>query len=278
MRKINYSLIVSDFDGTLVRDDGELSQKNKNAISDFVKAGGKFAISTGRMPSGILSRARELGLQGFVCCGQGSTIVEIDSGEVVQSKGIDRTTAVRICEKMQSLGLHIHVYYVWDYYSNMDDKWLKDYERVVREKAKLVLDMPISGFVKSKGEEPCKILAIVDPEQAPNIMSELEKENYVGCTVTRSASFLVELCNKNYSKGTSVAFLAQKYEIPMDKTIAVGDQMNDVSMIQTAGLGVAVKNADEILKKSADLVLDYTNEEDAIAQLIDKYAYEEDKI
>ena len=68
MRRINYPLIVSDFDGTLVNNDGTISEKNKKAIAEYVAAGGAFAISTGRLPSGILSRAQELGLSGKVCC------------------------------------------------------------------------------------------------------------------------------------------------------------------------------------------------------------------
>ena len=54
----------------------------------------------------------------------------------------------------------------------------------------------------------------------------------------------MEVSNAKYSKGTSVEFLSQKYNIPMEKTIAVGDQVNDLSMIEMAGLGIAVQNAD----------------------------------
>ena len=57
MRKIKYPLIISDFDGTLVREDGRIDEKTKKAIDEYVKNGGVFAISTGRMPMGILSRA-----------------------------------------------------------------------------------------------------------------------------------------------------------------------------------------------------------------------------
>ena len=63
MQKINYPIIVSDFDGTLVNDDGTISIENKNAIEKYTKDGGVFAISTGRLHYGILSRAKELGLK-----------------------------------------------------------------------------------------------------------------------------------------------------------------------------------------------------------------------
>lgn len=271
-QKINYSLIVSDFDGTLVRSDGTISDFTRETIRKYIQDGGIFAISTGRMPAGILPRVKELGLSGFVCCGQGSAIVDIQSNEVVLQGTIPNEIAVTVCKKMEEMGLHIHVYDLWEYYSNMDDEALKMYENVVKAKAELVLDKPISRFVQESGMSPFKILAMVAPEDNERVRLELEKGNFKGCNVTRSSVFLVEVGNADYSKGTSVHFLAEKYNVPMDKTIAIGDQINDLPMIQTAALGIAVKNADDNLKKCAT-VLDYTHEEDAVARVILQYGY-----
>ena len=275
MRKINYALIVSDFDGTLVKADGTISDRTQNIIRRYVDDGGIFAISTGRMPAGILPRVKELGLKGVVCCGQGSAIVDIESNEVLLEGNIPNEIAVKICEKMEEMGLHIHVYSLWDYYSNMDDDALKMYEGIVKSKAILVQDKPMSQFVKETGMNPCKVLAMVAPEDNEKVLVALEKEAFPDCDVTRSSVYLVEVSNAKYSKGTSVEFLSQKYNIPMEKTIAVGDQVNDLSMIEIAGLGIAVQNADENLKARA-LVCEYTNEEDALAHIIEKYGYLEE--
>lgn len=275
MRKINYALIVSDFDGTLVKADGTISDRTQNIIRRYVDDGGIFAISTGRMPAGILPRVKELGLKGVVCCGQGSAIVDIESNKVLLEGNIPNEIAVKICEKMEEMGLHIHVYSLWDYYSNMDDDALKMYEGIVKSKAILVQDKPMSQFVKETGMNPCKVLAMVAPEDNERVLVALEKEAFPDCDVTRSSVYLVEVSNAKYSKGTSVEFLSQKYNIPMEKTIAVGDQVNDLSMIEMAGLGIAVQNADENLKARA-LVCDYTNEEDALAHIIEKYGYLEE--
>ena len=83
MRQIKYPLIVSDFDGTLVNKDGTISEENKKAISEYIAAGGAFAISTGRLPAGILPRARELGVKGMVSCCQGAIILDIESGKPI---------------------------------------------------------------------------------------------------------------------------------------------------------------------------------------------------
>ena len=273
MQKIKYPLILSDFDGTLVKSDGTISDFSKSTIKDYIQNGGIFAISTGRMPAGILPRVKELGLSGFACCAQGSVIIDIASNEVVLQGEILNDVAVKVCQKMEDMGLHIHVYDLWEYYCNMDDEALKMYENVVKSKAKLILDKPISQFVKETGLQPVKILAMVAPTDNESIRIELEKQDFAGCSVTRSSKYLVEVGNASYSKGTSLEFLSQKHNIPMENTIAVGDQLNDLSMIEMAGLGLAVQNADEDLKANATVLADAHNE-DAVAKAILQYAYE----
>lgn len=273
MRKINYPLIVSDFDGTLVKKDGTIDEKNKKAISEYIAAGGKFAISTGRMPAGILARAKELGLQGMVCCCQGAIIVDIESNEVISQGRIPLDTTIDICKKMEEMDLHIHVYDLWDYYCNKDDEALKFYEKAVKSKAKIVTDKPLSAFVKEANLASYKVLAMVPAEDNEKVLQELAAENFKDCELTKSDAYLVEVVNKNYSKGTAVEFLAKYYNVPIEKTIAVGDQRNDLPMIEKVGLGIAVKNADDALKEAADYICAYTNEEGAIGEIIEEFGF-----
>ena len=273
MRKINYPLIVSDFDGTLVRKDGTINERDKQAIVEYVAAGGKFAISTGRLPAGILSRTHELGLKGFVCCCQGAIIIDIESEKVILSGALSSEITVEICKKMEAMDLHIHVYNLWDFYCNKDDFGLKLYEKLVKTKAKLILDKPISQFVQEHSLQAYKVLAMVEAENNEKVLTELAAENFEGCDVTKSDSFLVEVINKKYSKGTAVEFLANYFGFPIEKTVAVGDQRNDLPMIQKAGLGIAVRNADESLKKEANFICQYSNEEGAIADIIERFGF-----
>lgn len=273
MRKIKYPLIVSDFDGTLVNHDGTISQKNKKAIAEYIAAGGKFAISTGRLPAGIINRAQELGLVGKVCCCQGAIVLDIQTKEVILEGRISLKSTLAACKKMEELGLHIHVYDLWDYYVNKNDEPLRLYEMLVKTKATLVLDKPLAQFIQEKGLRAYKLLAMVEPENNEALLQSLQAEKFEGCEITKSADFLVEVVNKNYSKGTAVEFLANYYGVPLDRVIAVGDQLNDISMIERAGLGIAVSNADEALKKKANYVCAYTNEEGAIAEIIEKFGF-----
>lgn len=275
MRRIKYPLIVSDYDGTLAKNDGTVSEENKKAILDYVAAGGKFILSTGRLPYGSQHIVKNLNLKGVLCCGQGAVIVDLESGKPLFHSAIDNEVSFKICKKMEELGVHIHVYDLWDYHCNMDDLPLKMYEKSVGTKANLVLDKPISEFVKEKGICAVKVLAMVEPERAEKVIEELSAMHFKGCTVVKSASYLVEVISASFSKGTALEFLAKHYNIPLERTVAVGDQRNDIPMIEKAGLGFAVKNADAELKKVA-IVSEYTNEENAVAKIIEKYGYTEE--
>ncbi len=273
MQKINYGLIISDFDGTLVNSDETICEENKTAIAEYIKNGGVFAISTGRLPNGILPRAQELGLKGVVVCAQGSIIVDIESKEVIFEDKIPNAIAVKVCKKIEDMGIHVHVYNTWGYYSNKDDDALRRYEKTTRTKAEVITNRPIYEILQETGMDVCKFLMMVYPQDNAKIREILEKENFEGCAITKSADVLVEVINARCSKGTAVEYLAKHYGIPMEKTVAIGDQWNDIPMIQTAGVGVAVKNADELLKASATEVCEYTNEEGAVAKTIEKYGY-----
>ena len=201
--------------------------------------------------------------------------MDIESGEMLLEGRISPETTYAICKKMEELNLHIHVYDSWEFYCNMDDEPLKLYEKAVRTKATLVLDKPISEFVKENKLGAYKVLAMVEPKDNARVLATLAAENFEGCDTTKSAAFLVEVINNQYSKGTAVAYLAERYGVDLQNVIAIGDQTNDQPMIEKAGLGIAVKNADEGLKSLADCVFDYTNEEGAVGKIIKRYAYEE---
>ncbi|MBQ1183105.1 MAG: HAD family phosphatase [Clostridia bacterium] len=273
MRKTNYKMIVSDFDGTLVQGDGKVSEKNIKAINEYIDAGGIFVISTGRVPSAILSRARELGLKGLVSCCQGTIILDIESGNMLFDQRLPEKTTVDACREMEKLGLHIHAYDLWEYYSNIDDEMLKHYENITETKAKLVLDEKLSDFIVKKKLSAYKLLAMVLPEDNAIIVAKLKEANIPDCDITKSAKFLVEIVNDKCSKGSAVSFLAKHYGIEIEKTVGIGDNYNDISMIEAVGLGVAVANAEDALKQKADYVCENSNEQSAIAEVIEKFGF-----
>ncbi len=273
MQNLNYKLIISDFDGTLVQRDGNISEKNIEAINSFIDAGGIFVISTGRVPAGILGRAKQLGLRGLVSCCQGTIILDIETEKIVFEDRLSVETTLAACRKMEEMGLHIHAYDLWEYYSNSDDEMLEYYERVTGTKAEVILDRKLSEYLEEKQLRAYKLLVMLDPKDNERIMNELTRANIPQCAITKSSSYLVEAVNPSCSKGTALTYLAEHYGIDIEKAVAIGDNFNDISMIERAGVGVAVGNAEQALKSAADYVCEATNEQSAIAEVIEKFGF-----
>ncbi len=274
MKKIKYPLIVCDYDCTLINDDGSLSEENRRAIDEYIAAGGRFIISTGRMPLGILPQVRGWGLKGLLACGQGAVVLDIESGEALYEGGrLSMETTLAACRKMEEMGVHILAFDLWDYYSNRDDEVLKYYESRAGYKAIPITDRRLSDFLLENGIRAYKYLAVVAAEDNARVLAELEAAGLPDCAIVKSMEFLVDVVGENYSKGSALAFICEHYGIPPADVIAIGDNYNDISMIERAGLGAAVANSEEALKACADYVSPYTYEQSAVAEIINTKAY-----
>ena len=191
---MKYRIFLSDFDGTLVRADGTISQTNKNAIAAYRAAGGVFAVCTGRMLASILPRLKELGIEdGLVVAYQGATIADVRTGALLKNDGFEQADALRILDLLEDDGHHAHVYTVQDVYCNRDDDALRAYERVCGVKARIVRGERLSARVKREGMRVVKILAMVEPDARRPLMEKLKKALGDGFYVTTSSDCLVEV-------------------------------------------------------------------------------------
>ena len=221
----------------------------------------------------ILPRVRELGLKGLVVAYQGTVIADIESGKILKSGGINSEGVAEICRNIKELGHPVNVYCGDDLYTDIakDNKYLRRYEQIVGIDAQYV-DGDIADFVVKNDLFCQKVAILVAYEEQPALYAELCRRLGDKYDVTCSAKVLVEVSPLGDNKGTAVKFLAEKFGIPIEKTVAAGDNLNDLSMIEAAGVGVAVGNATEALKNAADFVA-VTNNEGAIAQIIEKFGY-----
>lgn len=261
---MKYELIVSDFDGTLRREDGTIGEYTLNAIRDFTQKGGIFTICTGRMTASVLPIAKKLGLKGPVVSFQGSTIIDSETGKILFENAFSLEDSLFVLETMEKHGYHGHMYSSTAFYTNYESEQLDWYESVVGVKGNRVDSL--SGYLKEHPMPLIKILAMVKPEDKLTVYETLKNALGERFYVTYSAACLVEIAVRGYDKGTAVRFLADYYQIPIEKTMSFGDNYNDVPMIEAAGLGVAVQNSAEPLKEAADFVSPFTNDEDAVGK------------
>ena len=268
-----YRLIVSDFDGTLRRTEGGISEGNIRAIADYAAAGGIFALCTGRMASSIRPYAEKLGLQGLIAAYQGAIIEEIGSGKLVRDMRIPNDRAAEVCRALEKDGYHIHVYDGDVFYCNRQDELLRQYEKICGVKAGIAPQ--ISAEVEKKGICPHKILIMCVPQDRANAYEKIRNLFGGELYVTTSSEYLVEIVVKGSDKGGALEYLAEYYGIPLSQTIAIGDNINDLPMIEKAGLGIAVKNAENKLKEAAGYVT-RTCDEDGVAHVIRKFGLGEE--
>lgn len=272
---MRYPLFLSDFDGTLVRADGTVSEANKRAIAAYRAAGGIFAVCTGRMPGAIVPRLKELGLcEGLVVAYQGATIADIATGRLLKDEGFELPDALRVLKLLEARDLHIHAYTVHTLYCNRRDEALRAYERVCGVHAEVVTDEPLSALFGRTRMRAVKLLAMVEPSRRRALMEELRACLGEAFFVTCSADMLVEIMPAGQNKAAAVDFLAAHYAIPRGRVAAIGDQLNDLPMIERAGGKFAVANAEEELKKIATVVPSV--EEDGVAYALINYAAKEE--
>ena len=267
---MKYKMIVCDFDGTLCCRDNTLSEKNVQAVRDYLARGGIFVINSGRMNKSVRKYEKQLGIDvlplsiaGF----QGGYIVD-NSGKTVVKEAIDCQTSIKIIEHAEKLGLYVHTY---------------DAEDVLIEKAHPIADQyrelcgvtlkevgKVSKFVGDNHYDCPKILTVVPAEKAKEYAEELRAMNLPGVAIVRSHDYFVEAVPTGGGKGNAIVKIAEYYGVDLSEVIAVGDQENDISMVVKAGLGCCVANAIDELK-AVSYFVENDCDNDAIAQIIDTF-------
>lgn len=273
MKNINKQLIVSDCDGTLLNSQNTVTDNVRNAINEYVSCGGIFAVCTGRMLRSILPRVRELGLTGLVAAYQGSVIADIESGKLLRQNSLSVQDGAVICAFAEKYGFTCNTYSDEVLYTSIPagDKRITVYEDVTGVKA-VNINGKMSKFVLEHNLACNKITFLVYPKDRERLFNILNSEFSERFDVTCSAVCLVEISPKGDDKGLALKFIADYFGIDMSATVAIGDNLNDLSMIKIASVGVAVGNAVDELKNAADYI-SVSNDDGAVAEIIEKFGF-----
>ena len=262
MGKFDGILLCTDLDATLLNDEHIVSQENIAAIEYFKAEGGMFTFVTGRVPSGARLMLEYVKPNAPVVTFNGAGIYDFEKNELLWGTYLD-DKAKEIIEyaenRMPGMGLVVctdeKVYFpllnpwVDEYYKLENFPLDTTYYRDISEKWKKAL------FVSSN-EDILKIKQLVSESGMG--------ENF---DFVQSCANYYEILPKGATKGTGLERLAGILGIDRNKIIACGDNENDITMIEYAGIGVAVENAIDALKSAADIVT-VSNNEHAIAKVI----------
>lgn len=275
---MKYKMIAMDMDGTLLTDDKRVTENTKTTLKKAADLGIKLVVCTGRIFTSAKVYAKIIGTEAPIIASNGAYIREKDRNEVIYERILDKESVSKIVKMAKRYEFYPHIFNFNTIYteklafsSKNYSKWNESLEEEDKIKIEIVKDInDIVGNVSNI----LKVIIMTDENhisELQELRNKIEKEMDV--SVVSSLYNNMEVMAKDVSKGNGVKQLADYYGFTPEEIICIGDNENDLSMIEYAGLGVAMGNASEQLKAAANYITD-TNEEEGVAKVIEKFIFE----
>lgn len=268
-----YRLIVVDLDGTLLDPSSRITARTKKAIRAAAASGCVVTLATGRRFAAARPVAEGLGLELPIILHNGALVKDSVTGEILYHEPLPRGAAEEAVDAAVAYRVQPIVYEnagigqgLFAGPSELDGPYAGPY---LARAGSLLRRLPYHQLV---------------PPELPTQMAIYDRAERIGCveaalrhagvrattSITSSGGSFLELINAACSKATGIAHFARTLEISLSEVMAIGDNFNDVEMLREVGLGIAMGNAPEAVRRHARAVTG-TNAEDGVAQAIEKY-------
>ncbi len=262
-------ILILDIDGTLVNSKKEITPLTLEYLLKIQKMGHVVALASGRPYPGMESYARQLELDrfnGYAISFNGGRIISCATGEPVYEKKIPNRFAEIIYRYAKEHGIGMVTY--------QDDMVITgteidDYMQYEARLNHMVLKH-VRDFVKYVDFDMVKCLLTAEPEVAEQCERELKDMLLPELNVFRSEPYFIEITMQGVDKAESIANLLEKLQIPRGNSICCGDGFNDLTMVRYGGVGVAMGNAQQVVKDHADYIT-ASCDEDGIVEVIRKF-------
>jgi Cof subfamily protein (haloacid dehalogenase superfamily) len=252
-------LLALDIDGTLIGHDLVLRERTIAAVRSAVRRGLRVSLVTGRMASSALPFADALGLTDPIVAYQGGLIREFpDGGSTVGRAGgrpvgrllrhqpLTPDVARDAITWSMAAGLEAHINHLERFVIRADDPRADDYSAFLGARAELVPDL-----IEAVTKPVTKVIATAE-EPRPMAVLDAARQAFAGrAGVTVSHPRFLEFVAPGVSKGHAIAWLARRAGIPLSQVMAIGDGLNDLEMLESAGHGVAMPASPPELRQAA---------------------------
>lgn len=267
---MKYQVLVLDLDGTLTNSKKEISEPTRKALLEIQENGKIIVLASGRPVNGIVPLAKALELErfgGYMLAFNGARITKCSTGDVIYNRTIPPEVIRPIWEYAKSIpGLDIISY--------TDKKVLSGIapNQYVRLESSIngMEVVPVEDFPSFLNFPVNKLLICGNGEVLETMIGPLQKQYHGLLNIYRSEPYFLEIMPRNIDKAHSLQKLLSSIGLTADQMICCGDGYNDLSMIEYAGLGVAMANAQPLIKESADFIT-RSNDEDGILHVIDLF-------
>lgn len=265
MKKHDIKMIVLDIDGTIMNKKFQISDRVKKTIQLCQAKKIKVVLATGRMHDAAIPVAKEIGLLGPIISYQGSMIKEATENELLLKHNIDFPSAMKVIEELRQLKGQINFFTENQLYAEKITPLLIEYT----EKRNISFKK-VENLEELKEFSPIKLLFINDDaKKLKQIKLHLREKFAENLTIFQSTDYFCEIVKKNATKGASIQYLAKLWNIELSQILAIGDQENDIEMLQTAGISVAMGNAIQEVKEVTTYITE-TVDNDGAALAIEK--------
>ena len=263
---MKYKLIVLDLDGTLTNSKKEISSRNPETLIRIQEQGIRLVLASGRPTYGIVPLANELRMNefgGFILSYNGGEIINWETKEMMYENVLPNEVVPVLCD----CTIHVSIL------SNDGEEILTEYslDPYVQKEAFLnkMAVRETNDFLTDITLPVAKCLIVGDAGKLIPVESELCIRLQGKINVFRSEPYFLELVPQGIDKALSLSVLLENIGMTCEEVIAIGDGYNDLSMIKFAGMGIAMGNAQEPVKKAADYIT-LTNDEDGVAEAIER--------
>ena len=274
---MKYKMVCIDMDGTLLGKGRKISNESKKVIKEIHDKGVEIVVTTGRIYNNAAYYSHLLGVESPVIAANGAIVREKNTNKVIYENPIKTEECIRLIELLYKMNVFFHFYTLDGIYcGNELTKFATKFYMTkqvgydnLKIKYHVIKDLEKwKEFFRKTNVQITKCIAFsTKPDKIIKLKKELDKLN--GIVYFGSGSRSVEINNKGVSKGKAVKALADYYGFKREEIVCIGDNENDISMIEYAGFGVAMGNAIDKVKKLADYITD-TNKEDGVAKAIKK--------
>ncbi len=246
-------LIAIDMDGTLLDEHGDLPAAVLPVIKEVEARGVRVSLVSGRPTIFMQHIADALGLNGAMVSFNGGAIVE--QGKLIKASPFSMGPLKSVLQRADEAGATVLIYTDWEAFALRESEWVIKNKHTIRR-------YTIRPFTDEEWKEmevfKIAILYHHDENLQQKIDTLLDPFDGHYC-INRYGSRLCEIMDEGVDKGAGLEALARLLEIPLEATLAIGDDVNDVTMLKRAGIGVAVNNAADIAKAASDYVTEGSN-------------------
>ncbi|WP_394679865.1 Cof-type HAD-IIB family hydrolase [uncultured Exiguobacterium sp.] len=270
---MTYKMIVLDLDDTLLTSDHTISPRTKDALLAAQRRGKKVVLASGRPTYAMLDLAEELELArygSYILSFNGASIIDCKTNESLFLSTLSPETVHCLYDLSKREDVYIHTYVGDEILTEQSNEYT-----TLEGKLTGMDVVPVTDFKAAIQTPVVKCLMMAEETHLACVEQTLQQELAGKLAVARSKPFFLEFTEDGVTKGTSLALLSEKLGIAQEEVIACGDGNNDLSMIEWAGLGVAMANAADTVKEKAQYMT-ASNDEDGVALVVEKFMMDEE--